>query len=544
MQQQSTASSSRVKPVPVADPIFDGYMERLQRRLVKLLDDPRGGRLYTTDVGDLFETYLAAFPEDIRQHHNCHACRAFLNSFGGLVTIDGGGEKASPLWDPSEAPEPYVGPVRAILSRVTVAKVTGVFFPRKRQLGSPLAGGWTHLAAMLPGSCLGLHSETLAPGQAEAEKQEDMKNLSRALGEFTQDALDQAVQVLRSEALYRSEKLLGAAEWLAGLQKMRSETKDREVRNNLFWRAVALAPAGFCHPRSGMLGTLLEDIEAHLPFDEIKRRFDEKMHPLQYQRPQAAPTAGAIAQAEKLVEQMGIAASLKRRFARLDEIETIWRPQEAKPQSARDGVFGHLVPKGEEPLPALEVPAQSMTWEKFQRTILPEAQAIEFWVRDALDHYCALTTAADGSAPPILQWDSAERRNPFAWYVYHSGSSAEHFGLRPETWTRVTAVTLQPTAWHGRRFEHDSEAVVFCLEGCRDTVNRGGLALFPECMKSELHGVRSVIEAHSRSGRIEDVEGPVAAGIRLQKGAPNGQRLRLRVTSGSVARTIDLDRWD
>jgi hypothetical protein len=71
-----------------------------------------------------------------------------------------------------------------------------------------------------------------------------------------------------------------------------------------------------------MIGTLLEDIHVGLPFDDFKAKFAAKMHPLQYQRPQAAPKVGAIAQAEKLVEQLGIVRSLKRRFARLDDLDS------------------------------------------------------------------------------------------------------------------------------------------------------------------------------------------------------------------------------
>src|SRR5690606_31045341 len=107
--------------------------------------------------------------------------------------------------------------------------------------------------------------------------------------------------------------------------------------------------------------------------DDVAHSFAAKMHPLQYQRPQAAPTAGAIAAAERLVEQMGIAPALRRRFARLDEIEALWRPAaEPEPAESAGGVFAHLTPKGKIPTRELELPATTMTWEKFQRTVLQD----------------------------------------------------------------------------------------------------------------------------------------------------------------------------
>jgi hypothetical protein len=530
------------KPTPEPDPIFDGHMDRVQRRLTAALTDP-SVVLFRTDATGLFAAYLSAFPVDIRQHYNCNACRRFIDSFGGLVTIDDSGKTSSPLWDPADAPELYAAPVRAVLEVVDHAEVVGVFFAADRQLGTPLAGGWTHCAVRLPDYYPRLHAVTLTPGQAQAEKREDLANVARAVEEFSPEAIHQAIRVLKSEALYRSEKLLGAAEWLAGVQAVRRETKNKRARHNLSWRAVARAPAGFCHPWSGMLGTLLADIEAGLSFDEIKRRFDEKMHPLQYQRPQAAPTAGAIEQAEKLVEKMGIAPSLRRRFARVDEVEALWRPREDTKNAPPTGsVFGHLAPKGRSKARPLVVPAQAITWDKFRRTILPGADRIAFLIPHRNASYSAYTTAADMDAPPILQWDSADRRNPVAWYVYHGGSTASHFGLTAGEMVQVTAVTLQPTHWSGGGNAHHGESVLFCLAGCRDTVNRGGLALFPECMRSELHGVRSVIEAHSRSGRIEETEGDHASGIRFQKG--DRQSLTLHVTSHGDVSTFDLDRWD
>lgn len=536
-------SSTSSKPTLAPDPIFDSHVKVLQDRLDNFLHH-YGPLLFTTDASGLWEAYLQAFPEENRQHFNCHTCRRFIEAYGGLVAITPEGDFASPFWG-LDAPSFYAEPTRALMNKVLAARVNGVFYSKTIRLGTPEAGGWTHLAVAVPPTYTGLHKVTLTSGQARAEKREDYANVMRTLAEYSADDLAQAVRVLQSETLYRSEKLLGAAEWLAGLQQIRLEVKNHHTREALLWRAVGLAPSGFCHPRSGMLGTLLDDIRDRYPFGDIKRRFDAKMNPLVYQRPQVLPAAGAIAQAEKLVEQLGIAQSLQRRFARLDEIEPLWMPAEPKAAPERPGVFGHLVPKGEQPAATLEIPAVTMTWEKFQRVVLPAAEAIEFLVPSHNENYTALTTAAHADAPPILQWDNLEYRNPVAWYVYMGGSKPEAFGLKGNTWTKVTAVAHQPTEWGPKdrpRITHQGESVIFFLEGCRDMVNRGGLELFPECLRSELHQVRSVLEAYSRAGRIQDTDGPNACGLRLQKG--NSLMGRFRITSKGSKAVYIIDRWD
>jgi len=537
MNTVSTISSA--KPAPAPDPVFDGHVTRMGGQFQACLTD-HSTVLFTTDASALFETYLQAFPDAVRQHYNCHACQHFIESFGGLVAISDDGTTVSPFWQIDTRDE-YVEPLAALARQVLSSKVTGVFFHGKALLGTPESGGWTHVVVTLPDTYSKLHKMTLTPTQAMAEKREDFANVMRALDEFSADHLAQAVRVLKAEALYRSEHLLGAAEWLARVQDMRC-TKSMKTRQALLWRAVALAPAGFCHPRASMIGALLDDIKSGLPFEDIKARFDAKMHPLRYQRPQTAPAAVTIAQAEKIVEQMGIANALRRRFARLDEIKAIWRPAAVDAAPAGAGVFAHLTPKGHGPRTTLELPAIIMTWDKFHRTILPEAEAMEFFVPHGRAGYAFLTTASDSDAPPILQWDMPEYRNPVAWYVYNGGLMPADAGLNGGEYRKVTAVTLQPTQWGDRPLTHHGESVIFCLQGCRDVRNNGGLALFPECMKSELHGVRSVIEAHSFSGRLDEPEEPLACGIRLQKGLANYGTFR--VTINGQCATYRLDRWD
>lgn len=188
----------------------------------------------------------------------------------------------------------------------------------------------------------------------------------------------------------------------------------------------------------------------------------------------------------------------------------------------------------------MSVPAITMTWDKFSRTVMSEADKIEFYSRASRDNFTALVTAVNADAPPILQWDSPEHRNPVSWYVWHGGSAPEQFGLRSGAVYPVSAVTLKPSMWNGG-FNHQGEAVIFLIEGARET-RQAGAALFPEILKSEFHGIRSVIEAYSRSAEIEGMEGATACGILLKKGQP--WEHRFRVTIKGQALDYRLDRWD
>lgn len=496
-----------------------------------------GQALFATDAEGLYAAYLDHLPE-ARQLHTCAACRRFIERFGGLVTINTDGTTTPVMWNPATAPALYAEAIAAMAKRVARARVVGVFLSDLPQWGTPQTGDWTHFA-VTPAPQHIHHSPIQTPFQAMAAKVEDYRTIQAALEQFSAATVTQAVTLLSSEQMPGFEKALGPAKWLQQLQTMRAATKQTRQREHKIWLAVATAPAGFCHIRATILGTLLDDIAAGLDFAEIKRRFGAMTRPDRYQRPQAAPTEGNIARAEQIVAQLGIAAALRRRYARLDEIETIWRPQPPV-EMPTSGVFGHLRAQAQQP-GAVQIPAITITWEKFARTVLPGAMRMELKAPSGMAAWGCLVTAVDPEAEPILQWDSPQRRNPFSWYVYVNGSPAAQWGLRSDRYYPVTAITLQPSMWYGGNFTHQGESVLLLVEGAKDSRNTS-LVLFPSCLKSTLHEVRATIEAYSNSRKLEGAEEASAAGLRLQKGQPLNTLVRVTTQSGTQEYVID--RWD
>lgn len=516
---------------------YEAFLELFNARFIANTEDGKQP-LFTTDADGLFDAYLAEFHPAERQHHNCNACKHFINRYAGLVTIDEQGLTTPAVLNANDAPASYRASILRMERIVRKASVTGVFLTPHRVLGYPVTGPWRHMSVELPRHMLHMKL-TQTAGQAMAEKREDFNNINRALGEFSMPLIEVALQVLKTDALGQSEKVLGQAQFLWDLHAAKVAAVNHR---NVVWKAIATAPAGFCHPRSSMIGTLLVDLASGMSLPEVSRRWTEKMHPLRYQRPQAAPAMGTIAQAEKIIAQMGVKESLRRRFARIDEVVALWQPSfEAKPQPQGDSVFGHLKPKDfVAAAPDVRLPPITMTWTKFQQTVLPTADRIEFYPRLARDNYTTFLTAVNPDAPPILQWDSLEQRNPVSWYVWHGGSTPHQYGLRMGNMVPVSAITFKPSMWFGN-FQHQGEAVVFLLEGAKET-RKAGAALFPSILKSEFHSIRSVIEAYSAQADIEGIEDCSAVGIMLQKG--DGWNYLFDVTSKGKVLHYILDRWD
>jgi hypothetical protein len=495
-----------------------------------------GEQLFMTDAEGLNDLYLDALPSE-RQVHTCHCCRRFMETYGGLVTISESGELTPVMWNPAQVPNFYHNAFSRLFAVVKSARVVSVFLTKETVWGNPVTGDWSHLS-VVPPSRLIYRERALTAWQAMAASKENFRTVATALKEFTKPMLTEAMRLFTAETLARSEKFVGPVKWLHDLH---SRPKGR-AGENVLWRAIASAPEGYCHPRASVIGPLLEDIAAGKPFATIKRNFDAKLAPLAYQRPQAAPTAGNIKAAEALFEKLGLGPSLERRFARPDEVEAIWVQADAEDDKPSGGVFGHLQPKGRGryTVPPVNIPAVTMTWDKFARTVLPTAESMGMRV-PSRGSFLALTTAVNFEAPPILKWDREDERNPVAWYVYPGGSSAVQWGLSVG-WTKVYAVSALPTLWGSRPSPFMSEGVILLLEGAKDTHTNAGNALFPECLKDELHGARSTIEAYSRGAKLGR-EGEAAAGYDIRKGQ-QGINVTVRVLSGGAWTSYRIDRWD
>lgn len=507
---------------------FPALAESIKQHFNVIAKDSEG-QLFVVDPGvDLYDLYLDNLPPHLRQEHTCSCCRTFIHRFGALVVIGETGRTYSAVWpDETDVDEPYAASIKAMRRAVEAGQVKSVFLCSEPLLGTPEAGGFDHFAVRNPKV---YESRLLTAGQAMAEKREHFGTLSRGVAEFGVDTVNQALTLLEADTLYRSDKVLAPARFLKGVHDALAGAKGKDAKRNVIWRAVAAGSAGFCTPRSSMIGTLLEDIAAGLDFGDVSRKFKAKMHPLLYQRPQTDASSGNIAQAEAIFEKLGLAPSLRRRFARLDEIPTIWKPAVETPQEAtKGGVFANLKARDTVSAEPMTTPAVNVSWAKFVRSVLPGALAIDVKLAHNTS-YGALVTAVDPEAPLLFQWD-----NPVSWYLYHGGSSPSRWGLTGQ-WGKVTGITLQPNQWGN---DDPSPGAMLIIEGAVDR-DVNSLALFPETLRSELHQVRRTIEQFSRTSKIEGADEASACGLIL--GKSNADVIRVRTAIGTSFYRID--RWE
>jgi hypothetical protein len=529
--------SDRAHPIPGGED-FQTLVQGINERYNKLT-----GPVFETDVSGLYEAYLDSVSDPVvRQQRTCSCCRKFIERFGGLATVSDSGLLVSAIWDGDDVPEHYRAAVDALRRLVGQASITMPFLSSDTQFGKPVTNAWHHFA-IKPDTVFrsaGLHNAF----QTACAKREQFDSVRRALGEYDQASCATALRLLKADSLASSEAALGQAQFLVDLHAARDAVTGQQRKDSLVYRMVAAAPDGFCHPRSSMIATLLDDIVAGKTFEQAAASWAAKMHPLQYLRPQAAPTEGAIKAAEAAFEKLGAGTALQRRYATMaDILETVWQPRAPAKPASTGGIFASVKAKvtGIQ-APSMMPPAIVMTLDKFRRTVLPTADRIEMAAPAGLTTFVAFTSAVHADARPILQWDRDEQRNPVAWYVYTGGSSSKDFNLSGSFY-ELTAVIPPPHAWLGQTLPQHGEGLVLLLKDARDLRKCGGhSALFPACMKGELHGFRSTIEAYSKANDLAGFGEDNVAGLLLSKGEQ--YQVTLRVTAAGQISEYRLDRWD
>ncbi|KRB87272.1 hypothetical protein [Duganella sp. Root198D2] len=520
------------------DNAFGAFVTRINDHFSALT-----GPIFETNAAGMFDAYLDACEDPAeRQKRTCSCCRQFIERFGGLVTVGDDGQLVPALWDIEDAPDPYRGALGALQRKVRRASITKPFLSSEAVFGKPEKGGWHHFAVKSGKIFAGNGLDNAF--QAACARREAFDSVLRALDEYTPSTCATALRLLKDDSLANSEAALGQAQFLVDLHAARDAVDGQQAKDNIVYRMVATAPTGFCHPRSSMIATLLDDIAAGKSFEEAAASWAAKMHPLRYLRPQAAPTEGAIKAAEAAFEKLGAGTALQRRYGTMaDILETIWQPGIQEKQEAKGGLFSSIIPKGVGAHAAsMMAPATVMTLEKFRRTVLPTADKIEMAAPAGRTSFVALTSAVHADARPILQWDHDQKRNPVAWYIYHGGSSASDFNLSGSFYD-VTAITAPPHAWLGQVHPQHGDGIVLLLKNARDLNKCGGhSAIFPSCLKGEFHGFRSTIEAYSKTNSLGGFGEDNVAGLLLSKG--DQYQVTLRVTSGDQVSEYRLDRWD
>lgn len=559
MQDKTTIQAS-VENVNTEDN-YEAYLNVLASSIYGL---SKNYHLFHSDVKNrhnsrtiLWDTFLANIPEERRQHYNCNTCKNFVVKFGDLVFIDPETNRTMPAvftekpyyWDETystilqkeSATWENVCPVLStamvacyelVKSSVPISKFSLVIDPNESYgiIGTPDTGDFHHMYGMIDKTNASLNYEAVHYSENQdyiRAINEAFKIVKNAMEKYSLQVFERANQYIANDILSRSEKYKAQMKSVYDLKKKIDGIKNVRIVNNIIWQYV-VENLGFAHISSTMVGFLMDEISKLKSPDEIKKSWEEKVSPENYMRPKAAPTEGAVNEAEKLIVSLGLENSLQRRFATFNDLQKIWVPNNVTTQETEEetkgGVFSSVITKEViqqkqemDLIPPVEGELR-LTMHKFLEK-LPSivSMRLQFsnYINMVARHPFVFTlTEKYQGAKPILAYDDPSDRNPVSWYAYPNGITANEANCNKSV-NNVIGIMEYPCYWNKElNIVADFKGYIFLLENCYDKNYKNvGMGLFPEILIPELRPIRSTIEAFSNANHpympenVEDVYG-------------------------------------
>lgn len=378
-----------------------------------------GAELFTVELEDkntLWDLYLASFPEGTnpifreRTEHDCNCCKQFIRNIGNVVAVVNG--KIQTIWDVTglEDGKGYREVADALAKKVKSLPISGVYRNDSKKVGTNYSLEindtgtieWDHFYFELSSQYV-LPKDQLATyhGNVRTNKQV----LQRSLEEISKESIDVVIELIEQNSLYRGEEHLALVKKLSQVK-----TKYDDNPSDLYLWYTSLNLGEVSKFRNTVIGTLLVDLSEGTPLEIAVKKFEDKVAPHNYKRPTALITKGMIQKAEKKVEELGLSASLSRRYAVTEDVtinNVLFADRSAKKVM---GVFDELQESVADKAPNLDK-VKEVAVKDFLDNILPKAETLEVFVKNEYqNNLTSLIAPVDKDSKGMFKWG-----NNFSW---------------------------------------------------------------------------------------------------------------------------------
>lgn len=381
----------------------------------------------------LWETYLASFPEGtnpifrVNTEHDCACCRNFIKNIGNAVAIIDG--DVATVWDVHGLPEPYATVAKAMHEFVASKKITGVFRRGEQRYGAEFTREtmddgkvhrWNHFYAVLTNKHF-----TRDVGAVLGDINATIQVFQRGLEDFTPEAFETVLGLIKAKALYRGEEHLEKIKTFQKLCKQYQALPTAKAKLLFVYTNYKLPFARF---RNEAIGTLFKDLCSMVPveegstemkseftLEEAVGRFEFKVAGPNYKRSTALITPRMVDDAMKTIKELDLEDALQRRFAKLSDVSVnnvLW--VDSSVQSKMKGGLAGLLMETAKANVATDVDkrkAEAISIDDFMANVLPKSKALDMFVKNNhFGNFVSLTAPVHADAKQLFKWD-----NGFAW---------------------------------------------------------------------------------------------------------------------------------
>lgn len=412
--------------------VFHDLQAKLSENFAGLVEKYKTA--YQTDVNkdELWDVYLNSFPAKknpifrVRTEHDCSCCRHFIKSIGGIVFIDDDLICHS-IWEFKVDDEDYQTVIDAVDAYVKGKKIVEEFVTKETSFGTNRSyeqrddgsiAEWEHFYLLTPRDWVYRGRDTVDTERSHRRTSAEV--FGRALREITADSIDSVLDLIHDNTLYKG------AEWkdqLETLKKLKAEyaALPEEKRELYVWKTSKTVGPVMSRIRNHSIGTLLVDLSGEMDLNEAVRRYEAIVAPANYKRPKAIFTQKMLEDAKKTITELGYMDSLRRRYAKLDDITVnniLFANRDAAKRVKGGDVFEDMLSDAKT-APKKFARVQEIGIEQFISDVLPDAKSVEAYVENRHEkNMCSLITSSNPFAPSMFKWD-----NPFSWA--YSGNIAD-----------------------------------------------------------------------------------------------------------------------
>lgn len=376
--------------------------------------------LYRVNVtGDeLWELYLKSFPDGTnpiykeRTSHDCNCCKNFIRDVGNVVNISDDG-KLITIWDEVNLRNEYdivskalsdLVKSKLIVNRFTHFQGTSGNETTRQLLADSSVISWSHFYCSIPSQLVKKES-----GDYLNEARTSVQVFERGLKELIMESIDTVIDLISSNGLYRGEEHIDKVKSFKTLRVQYDKLKTEQERNVFCWNNFTKKGARL---RNEVIGTLLIDLSEGKELEFAVKSFETKVAPTNYKRPTAIVTKGMIDQAMKTISELGIENSLKRRFARAEDlsVNNVLFVDRKTASVMKDSLVDSLMKEVKESSKDYSK-IEEISIEEFQEKILPKINSMEVLFEGKhTSNLMSVVAPEDIESKNILKWN-----NNFSW---------------------------------------------------------------------------------------------------------------------------------
>ena len=395
---------------------FKQFAAAIGTQLSNMLSLNSPSTLFTVklDRNELFDTYLAAFPEGtnpifrVRTEHDGSYDRNFIRNVGGVIKVNDD-LTIETIWDVADLPYPYDIVAKALADKVRESVIDGILYSTlavsghepNTEVTDQGSIDFTHFYNRLPSAYVTSNAASLISDRRNA-----VTGFKNALEQLSIEATRSVMELIDEDCLYRGDQYERLVRTFLNLLTAYKSINDPITRDRFLYRHNPITI------RSTAIGTLIEDLTGGMDLDTALRRYGNKVDPVNYNHSKAAITPGMIKRAMATITELGLEPALERRHAVIEDVavtDVLWANRNAK-SKLKGGIEGILMASARV---ASSQPDQTIQIgiKDFIKLLADNAECEIFLTPDLGGNMVSLIAPVHGDLPPSLfAWD-----NNFSW---------------------------------------------------------------------------------------------------------------------------------